>query len=294
MKKILNLTKRNIKLYFNDKGMFITSLITPAILLVLYATFLAKVYESSLVSMIPKNLNIPSNIINGLVSGELVSSLLAVSCITVAFCSNLLMVQDKVTGSTKDLLVSPTKKTELSISYFLASFISTLIINVTALILCLIYMTITSRFVGIGYVFRILFDVVLLTLFGCSLSSIINCKLNSQGQISAVGTIISSGYGFICGAYMPISSFAVGLQKFIKLLPGTYGTSMIRNTTMNPFFKDLSSYLPTQTINEIKSGLDCRLDFFGTNVSVSTMYLIMIITDILLIGIYILQNRKSK
>ena len=294
MKKILNLTKRNIKLYFNDKGMFITSLITPAILLVLYATFLAKVYESSLVSMIPENLNIPSNIINGLVSGELVSSLLAVSCITVAFCSNLLMVQDKVTGSTKDLLVSPTKKTELSISYFLASFISTLIINVTALILCLIYMTITSRFVGIGYVFRILFDVVLLTLFGCSLSSIINCKLNSQGQISAVGTIISSGYGFICGAYMPISSFAVGLQKFIKFLPGTYGTSMIRNTTMNPFFKDLSSYLPTQTINEIKSGLDCRLDFFGTNVSVSTMYLIMIITDILLIGIYILQNRKSK
>lgn len=294
MKKILNLTKRNIKLYFNDKGMFITSLITPAILLVLYATFLAKVYESSLVSMIPKNLNIPSNIINGLVSGELVSSLLAVSCITVAFCSNLLMVQDKVTGSTKDLLVSPTKKTELSISYFLASFISTLIINVTALILCLIYMTITSRFVGIGYVFRILFDVVLLTLFGCSLSSIINCKLNSQGQISAVGTIISSGYGFICGAYMPISSFAVGLQKFIKFLPGTYGTSMIRNTTMNPFFKDLSSYLPTQTINEIKSGLDCRLVFFGTNVSVSTMYLIMIITDILLIGIYILQNRKSK
>lgn len=294
MKKILNLTKRNIKLYFNDKGMFITSLITPAILLVLYATFLAKVYESSLISMIPENLNIPSNIINGLVSGELVSSLLAVSCITVAFCSNLLMVQDKVTGSTKDLLVSPTKKTELSISYFLASFISTLIINVTALILCLIYMTITSRFVGIGYVFRILFDVVLLTLFGCSLSSIINCKLNSQGQISAVGTIISSGYGFICGAYMPISSFAVGLQKFIKFLPGTYGTSMIRNTTMNPFFKDLSSYLPIQTINEIKSGLDCRLDFFGTNVSVSTMYLIMIITDILLIGIYILQNRKSK
>lgn len=294
MKKILNLTKRNIKLYFNDKGMFITSLITPAILLVLYATFLAKVYESSLISMIPENLNIPSNIINGLVSGELVSSLLAVSCITVAFCSNLLMVQDKVTGSTKDLLVSPTKKTELSISYFLASFISTLIINVTALILCLIYMTITSRFVGIGYVFRILFDVVLLTLFGCSLSSIINCKLNSQGQISAVGTIISSGYGFICGAYMPISSFAVGLQKFIKFLPGTYGTSMIRNTTMNPFFKDLSSYLPIETINEIKSGLDCRLDFFGTNVSVSTMYLIMIITDILLIVIYILQNRKSK
>ena len=39
--KILTLTKRNIKLFFKDKGMFFTSLITPVILLVLYATFLA-------------------------------------------------------------------------------------------------------------------------------------------------------------------------------------------------------------------------------------------------------------
>ena len=34
------LIKRNTKLYFKDKGMFISSLITPMILLVLYATFL--------------------------------------------------------------------------------------------------------------------------------------------------------------------------------------------------------------------------------------------------------------
>ena len=36
------LIKRNIKLFFKDKGMFFTSLITPAILLVLYVTFLGK------------------------------------------------------------------------------------------------------------------------------------------------------------------------------------------------------------------------------------------------------------
>ena len=34
------LIKRNIKLFFKDKGRFFTSLITPAILLVLYVTFL--------------------------------------------------------------------------------------------------------------------------------------------------------------------------------------------------------------------------------------------------------------
>ena len=36
------LVKRNTKLYFKDKGMFISSLITPIILLVLYSTFLKR------------------------------------------------------------------------------------------------------------------------------------------------------------------------------------------------------------------------------------------------------------
>lgn len=41
------LIRRNTKLYFKDKGMFFSSLITPVILLVLYATFLKKVFDDS-------------------------------------------------------------------------------------------------------------------------------------------------------------------------------------------------------------------------------------------------------
>ena len=39
------LIRRNSKLYFKDKGMFFTSLITPMILLVLYVTFLSRTYR---------------------------------------------------------------------------------------------------------------------------------------------------------------------------------------------------------------------------------------------------------
>ena len=44
MSSTVMLIKRNVKLFFKDKGMFFTSLITPVILLVLYATFLSNVY----------------------------------------------------------------------------------------------------------------------------------------------------------------------------------------------------------------------------------------------------------
>ena len=138
-------------------------------------------------------------------------------------------------------------------------------------------------------------DIVLLVLFGTALSSIINFFLSTQGQISAVGTIISAGYGFICGAYMPISSFGEGLQKFISFLPGTYGTSLVRNHTMQGVLAEMQNQgIPANIIEELKDSLDCNLYFFGNRVSTPTMYLILGIAIAVLIGIYILLNQLKK
>ena len=219
MKKIINLTIRNIKVYFSDKGMFFTSLITPAILLILYSTFLANVYKDAFISAIPDGIQISNKLLNGLVSGQLVGSLLSVSCITVAFCSNMLMVQDKVNGNLKDLIITPTDKKTLAISYFLASFISTLIVNLFALGLCLIYIAINGWFMNTNDILLIVLNVISLTLFGCILSSLINSFLSTQGQISAVGSIVSSMYGFIAGAYMPMSQFGAGLRNQYGTIP---------------------------------------------------------------------------
>ena len=98
------LIKRNIRLFFKDKGMFFTSLITPAILLILYVTFLGNVYRDSLTSNLPNSLRLSESIIEGLVGGQLISSILAVSCVTVAFCSNFLMVQTGYNLSSRNLI----------------------------------------------------------------------------------------------------------------------------------------------------------------------------------------------
>lgn len=184
-------------------------------MLVLYATFLARVYHDSFVSNIPDYLNVSDKLINGTVGGELFSSLLAVCCVTVAFCSNTLMAQDKLTGARKDFMITPVKKSTFAISYYVATLLTTLIVSYIATGACFIYIAIEGWFLSVGDVFLILIDVFLLTLFGTAISSIINSFLSTQGQISAVGTIVSAGYGFICGAYMPISQFSPFLQKAI-------------------------------------------------------------------------------
>lgn len=289
------LIKRNIKLFFKDKGMFFTSLITPAILLVLYATFLGNVYRDSFTSNLPDSLKLSESIVNGLVGSQLISSILAVSCVTVAFCSNFLMVQDKVNGITKDFRISPVNSATLSMSYYIATLISTLIICFAATGICLAYVAIVGWYMSLADVFLLFFDILLLVLFGTALSSIINLFLSTQGQISAVGTIISAGYGFICGAYMPISSFGTGLQKTLAFLPSTYGTSLIRNHSMQGVLSEMQNQgIPSEIIEEIKDSLDCNLYFFENQVNMTTMYIILGITVSALIGIYILLNVFKK
>ena len=112
MTGLWSLTRRNTKLFFKDKGMFISSLITPLILLVLYVTFLANVYRDGFMSAVA-GMNIDVTIIDGTVGGQLISSLLAVCCVTVAFCSNLLMIQDKTSGARADIRFPPLKNRRL-------------------------------------------------------------------------------------------------------------------------------------------------------------------------------------
>lgn len=286
------LIKRNIKLFFKDKGMFFTSLITPAILLVLYVTFLGNVYRDSFTSNLPDSLKLSEDIIEGLVGGQLISSILAVSCVTVAFCSNFLMVQDKANGTIRDLRISPVKAATLSLSYYVATLFSTLIICFVATGICLAYVAIVGWYMSLSDIFFLFLDILLLVLFGTALSSIINLFLSTQGQISAVGTIISAGYGFICGAYMPISSFSEGLQKIISFLPGTYGTSLIRNHTMQGVFDEMQNQgIPTEVVEKLKDSIDCNVYFFGSQVNIGAMYMILVITILVLIGGYILLNK---
>lgn len=286
-----NLIRRNCRLFFRDKGMFFSSLITPIILLVLYVTFLGNVYRDSFTGALPEGFVIEDALLNATVGGQLISSLLAVCCVTVAFCSNLLMVQDRVSGARRDLAVSPVRPSTIAVAYFCASALATLLISLTALAVCLGYLAMAGWLLRASDVLFMLLDAALLTLFGVALSSCVNFPLRTQGQGSAVGTIVSAGYGFLCGAYMPISNFSSGLQKVLSFLPGTYGTSLLRNHALAGAYREMARVgFPAEVIEAIRDSIDCNLYFFGRNVSVGGMYAVLVGATLLLVGLYVLLN----
>ena len=288
MKTLQALINRNQKLFFRDRGMLFSSLITPVILIVLYATFLAKVYKDSFTSYLPKILHVSEKLIDGAVVSQLGAALLAVSCVTVTFCVNLTMVQDKASGARKDFDVSPVKRPVLYLGYFCATVLNSLMVNVLALVLCLFYIRKMGWYLSATDLAWMVLDVLLLVLFGAVLSSIICYPLKTQGQMSAVGTIVSAGYGFICGAYMPVSNFGDGLQKFLSYLPGTYGTSLLKNHMLRGVFAQMKEDgFPKQSVTEIVKSLDCRPMFRGEVVSTQEMIAVMAASILILGAIYL-------
>lgn len=293
-----SLIRRNTKMFFKDKGLLFTSLITPMILLVLYSTFLGNVYEDSfrqILKGIAPTLTVSDSLINGCVGGQLFSSLLAVCSVTVTFCSNMLMVQDKANGTINDINITPVKGSALALGYYTSTLISTLLICLLATVACLIYIAIIGWYLSFLDILLILLDVFILVMFGTALSSIINYFLSSQGQISAVGSIVSSCYGFICGAYMPISQFSEVMRNIVGFFPGIYGTSLLRNHALNGVFTEMENIgLPDAAIKGIKDSIDCNIYFFDNKVSISAMYLCFGGITVSLIAIYVLMNLKKK
>lgn len=186
------------------------------------------------------------------------------------------MVQDRASGARKDFDVSPVSKTKIYIGYFLSTVLNSLMVNGTALALCLLYILKMGWYMSASDVIFVILDMILLVLFGSTLSSIVSYPLKTQGQLSAVGTIVSAGYGFVCGAYMPISNFSSGLQKALSYLPGTYGTSLVKNHMLNGVYKEMADTgLPSEAVTVIRNTLDCNPVFRGRVVGVPQMYLIM-------------------
>lgn len=300
-KKMLALISRNTKCYFKNKFMFFTSMITPVILFILYVTFLKNVYVDSFKGISEKfGVAIEGRVLNGITGAWLMSSILSVSSFTVAFCSNIIMVEDKMNSTVDDFNVSPVKSTTVAVSYFVSNFLVTLIVIMSIMLVGHIYLAAVGWYIPAGDAFMIIVDCICGILFGTLLAGIVESFISNQGGVSAVSTLVSSMYGFICGAYMPLSQFSEGLRNVLGLLPGTYGVGIMRNHYMNGYVNEIVKNIEDPSVAEgmlkgIKDGFDANLYVFGNQVSLGAMYGILLGTCAALLAGYVaLVILKSK
>ena len=81
-------------------------------------------------------------------------------------------------------------------------------------------------------------------------------------------------------------------------MPGTYGTSLLRNHAMRGVFAEMERCgFPTEVVESIRDSVDCNLYFLADRsrpVREGTMYLILGGMVALLIAIYVVMNLWKK
>ncbi len=290
IKQVAAFTARNIKIFFKDRGTFISALIAPLVILLLYALFLHNVLKSTF-DVSAGGFTLDGRIINGFVASFEVSSILAVCGVTVAFVANMAMVDDRMTGARADLMIAPVKRSVLTLGYYFATAAETLVICYIALAAGLIYVAAMGWAMSAAQCFAVILDVFLVCLFGTALSSVVCYFLKSRGAVNAVSTIVSTVYGFICGAYYPIAQFAKGIANLVMCLPGTYYTALLRTHFMGCFYDEfVAAGIPEEAASTIMDSIDGNFYFFGNAVPAWAMYTVAAAAVVVLVGIFVLLN----
>ncbi len=275
MRRFLALVRRNCRVYFKDKGVFWPSLISPLILLFLFIAFLGNVYRDSIRGVV-EGFEVSDALVESIASGWLVSSLLSVCAVTIAFTASTVMVQDRATGARDDFLVSPVSENLLLLSYFVSVFLVTAAMCFLALGAGFIYMAVAGWHMSAADVFLTVADTLLLILFGTALSSLVCGRLKSQGAVTAIEAIVSAAYGFLCGAYMPLFGLTSWLKNLLMLLPGTYGTGLLHLHLMGGAISAMGEEgIPPALMEGMRRGFDCELEFFSSDVPVWASYLVL-------------------
>lgn len=287
---LFQLVKRGIKVFLKDKMTVFFSLLAPIIILMLYVLFLGDVQVDAVNNQL-SSFNLKSDHVKSFVDCWMIAGVMAVSCITVSFSSNSVMVQDMSKGTINDMLVSPVNKYVLSTSYLIVNFIVSSIICSVVLAISFIYLLITGWYISAGQFFAIIGVMLISVLCSAFISVIISGFIKSESAFGGLIGILSAAIGFLCGAYMPLAMFPKAVQYIALFLPGTYSAGVFRNLFMDGALRELMKDIPYSEVEEaLREGFSMDLDYFGKNIGNKEMLIIFAVSLVALLVIFILYT----
>ena len=100
-----------------------------------------------------EGLPVDEGVLHAVIDGWMIAGVVSVSCITVTFTSQNLLVKDRESGIISDILAAPVKRSVIAASYMIYNIAVSTIICVIVLALALIYLAATGWYLSAADVF---------------------------------------------------------------------------------------------------------------------------------------------
>lgn len=231
LRGFLGLTKRNMLVFFTDKGTLFFSMLTPMIILLLYILFL----KNSLLSSLQNAATGLENLVAAkdmaqFVNGLLLTGIISSALITIPYNALEIIVRDREDKVDLDMLSTPVKRFEIILSYFCAAVASAFMQAMIVLAVGIGILSLSGdMYLSAADVVKLVGAVFFGTVSSTSVFMVVMMFFKSMGTCGAFMGIISAVSGFVIGAYMPLSEFNKSIQNVCNLVPATGITVLIRN-----------------------------------------------------------------
>ncbi|MCQ2796281.1 MAG: ABC transporter permease [Bacilli bacterium] len=314
----LTLVRRHFKVFFKNKISVVFALLVPMITLILYVVFLRQLQVNAIdtnINDILRDLGLPTPASEGikqhahlLADGWMLSGIVAVSCISVSLNTCTIMIIDRLNGVSKDFVSSPISRRSINASYVIFNILATFLITFCVLLVSYIYLGAVGGFhIPVGDTFLLL-PILLLSVISASLiTCFVTSFLTNYNTYNSISVIISSGSGFLIGAFMPVSMLPDIAKNIPLFFPGTYSAGLLRTFCLQGYYDNFRNYLQTvelydtdqinQITNALNSNLSMNINFFGTEVTPGFMALAIIVFAVFFIILNILfldRNLRGK
>lgn len=282
---MLNITLRNLRLFFRDKSAVFFSLLASLIIIGLYVLFLGDVWSGSM-----------TDIVNSreLMDNWIMAGLLAITSITTTMGAFGTMVTDKSKKISKDFYVAPIKRSSIAGGYILSAFIIGLVMSLFTLILAEIYIIAEGgKLLSPQALLKVIGLLILADFTNTSIVFFITSFFTSDAAFNTGSTIIGTLIGFLTGIYLPIGMLPAAVQWVVKVFPPSHAAALLKQTMM-PELISAAGVIPTEYTAGIKETLGFVLKFGDTQVSALASIAILIGTGLLFFFLAVLNVSRKK
>ena len=202
------------------------SLLSPLILLCLYAFFLGGLQVDSLNEQFPGS---AAGAVRGFVDAWVFAGITMITTLTTGLAALSVFVEDGESGRFKDFLVSPIRRSSLILGYMGATFVIAVVMTGFFLVVSQVYSllrgdsTMTAAQLG-----RCVLVFLLSAAAFSAVSSFVVTFVRTSGAFAALSTIVGTLIGFLAGAYIPLGALPSGAVNVINALPFAQSAMLIR------------------------------------------------------------------
>lgn len=263
----LTLIRRNLTVFFRDRGQVFFAFLAPLILLMLYVLFLGRMQSQ----MLAESMGADESVVDGYVYAWVLAGMVMITTLTGALAALAAFVDDRVSGRFKEFRVSPVRNTELVLGYMVSGLVIALVLSLTVLVVgSLVFGLMFDAWASAAGYAQAVGYIVLLCLLFASLSALLVTFLPSAAAYSGLATVVGTLSGFLALAYIPVGSVSDGVASALNSLPFSQGAMVLRDPIAGPALDRLVETIPEAGRAEALSELR---GFYGFDIFVGDLQL---------------------